>query len=118
MAMLRHRAAVASRVRTVLVYSSRSFEEIIYREELERLAGANDGLRVVHTLTRSQPEGWTGLSRRVDRAMLADVGFPPGASPHVFICGPGGLVESAGQLLIELGHDASRIKTERFGPSS
>jgi ferredoxin-NADP reductase len=118
MAMLRHRAAVASRVPALLVYSSRSFDEIIYRDELARLAGAGDGLRVVHTLTRSQPPGWAGLARRVDRAMLADFGFPPGESPHAFICGPSGLVESAGQLLVELGHDATRIKTERFGPSS
>jgi ferredoxin-NADP reductase len=109
---------VASRVPALLVYSSRSFDEIIYRDELARLAGAGDGLRVVHTLTRSQPPGWSGLARRVDRAMLADFGFPPGESPHAFICGPSGLVESAGQLLVELGHDATRIKTERFGPSS
>jgi ferredoxin-NADP reductase len=49
--------------------------------------------------------------------MLADVGFPPSDRPRVFICGPTGLVESAGQVLVELGHDADRIKTERFGPS-
>ena len=118
MAMLRHRAAAASRASAALVYSSRSFEDIIYREELARMAGANDGLRVVHTLTRSQPPRWTGLARRIDRAMLADAGFPPAASPHCFICGPSGFVESAGQLLVELGHDAARIKTERFGPSA
>jgi ferredoxin-NADP reductase len=118
MAMLRHRAAASSRVPAVLVYSSRSFEEIIYRDELTRLVAAGDGLRVVQTLTRSQPPAWTGFSRRVDRAMLADVGIPPESRPHVFICGPTGLVESAGQLLIELGHDAGRIKTERFGPSA
>ena len=38
MAMLRHRAAVGSRVPTHLLYSSRTFEDIIYREELDRLA--------------------------------------------------------------------------------
>lgn len=117
MAMLRHRAAVRSRVPAVLLYSSRTLEDVIYREELSLLAGKGDGLRVVHTLTRSQPSGWTGGLRRVDRGMLADVGFPPSDRPRVFICGPTGLVESAGQVLVELGHDADRIKTERFGPS-
>ena len=116
MAMLRHRAALGSTLPTVLLYSSRSLEDVIYREELERLA-AGDRLTVVHTLTRAQPPGWTGLSRRIDRAMLDEVGFPAQARPHVFICGPTGLVESAGQHLLDLGYDPSSIKTERFGPS-
>jgi len=116
MAMLRHRAALGSTLPTVLLYSSRSLEDVIYREELERLA-AGDGLTVVHTLTRAQPPGWTGLSRRIDRAMLEEVGFKAQARPHVFICGPTGLVESAGQHLLDLGYDPSSIKTERFGPS-
>ncbi len=118
MAMLRHRAAAGSSVPAVLLYSSRTLEDVIYREELERLAAAGDGLTVVHTLTRTQPSGWRGLARRIDRAMLAEVGFPPAVRPRVFICGPTGLVESAGQILLDLGHEPAAIKTERFGPSS
>jgi len=117
MAMLRHRAAVSCSVPAVLLYSSRSFPDVIYREELERLAARGDGLRVVHTLTRARASGWTGSARRIDRAMLAEAGFPPSARPQVFICGPTGLVESAGQHLLDLGYDPSSIKTERFGPS-
>ena len=37
MAMLRHRAAMGSTVPTRLLYSSRSFEDMIYRDELDRL---------------------------------------------------------------------------------
>jgi ferredoxin-NADP reductase len=117
MAMLRHRAAARSRVPAVLLYSSRAAEEIIYRDELDRLAAANDGLRVVHTLTRSRPPAWPGYSRRIDRAMLAGVGFRPSERPLVYVCGPSGLVEATGGMLLELGHDAERIRTERFGPS-
>ena len=118
MSMLRHRAAAASRVPAVLLYSSRSLGDVIYREELERLAANGDGMTVVHTLTRTRPSGWSGLSRRIDRAMLAEVGFSPSARPQIFICGPTSLVESAGQLLLELGHETGGIKTERFGPTS
>ena len=117
MAMLRHRAAVGSTVPAVLLYSSRTIEDVIYREELLRLAEKGDGLTVVHTLTRARPAGWTGGSRRIDRAMLAGVGFPSSARPQIFICGPTSLVESAGQLLLDLGHEPSLIKTERFGPT-
>jgi ferredoxin-NADP reductase len=35
----------------------------------------------------------------------------------VYVCGPTALVEAVVSTLVELGHDASRIKTERFGPS-
>jgi ferredoxin-NADP reductase len=118
MAMLRHRAAVRNRVKATLLYSSRRLTEVIYREELERLAAGGDGVRVVHTLTREQPPGWTGLARRIDRTMLEDVGFNARERPQVFICGPAGLVEMAGQLLVELGHAPELVKTERFGPSS
>jgi ferredoxin-NADP reductase len=118
MAMLRHRVAVRSRVKATLLYSSRRLADVIYREELEQLAAGGDGLRVVHTLTREQPPGWTGLARRIDRTMLEDVGFAARERPQVFTCGPAGLVEMAGQLLVELGHEPELVKTERFGPSS
>src|SRR5689334_9558416 len=68
MAMLRHRAAAGASVPARLLYSSRTFEDVIYREELERLA-KTDALEVFHTLTRSQPNGWSGYARRIDQAM-------------------------------------------------
>jgi ferredoxin-NADP reductase len=117
MAMLRHRAAANSNVPATLLYSSRGFGDIIYREELERLSFMNDGLKVVHTLTRQRPAGWTGPARRIDRAMLESEGFPPAAKPRIFICGPTQLVEAASQIMLDLGHEASLIKTERFGPT-
>jgi ferredoxin-NADP reductase len=117
MAMLRHRAAVKSQALTTLLYSSRSEADIIYRAELMRLAGQGDGLTVVHTLTRQQPAGWSGLMRRIDRAMLRDIGFAPALKPRIFICGPTPLVEAAARDLRDLGHPAQLIKTERFGPT-
>jgi ferredoxin-NADP reductase len=117
MAMLRHRALAGSRVPALLLYSSRTLADVIYREELARLEAAGDGLRVVHTLTRERPPGWSGYTRRIDHAMIEEVGFPAEAAPQAFICGPNGLVESVGERLVALGHAPERIKTERFGPS-
>ena len=113
MAMIRARAAAGSDVDTRLLFSSRSWEDVIYREELERLGG--DGLTVVHTLTRSQPPGWTGYARRVDAEMLAEVGPSPAEVPTVYICGPTPFVEAAAEVLVQLGHEPHRVKTERFG---
>jgi ferredoxin-NADP reductase len=115
MAMVRHRAAEGSDVPTVLLVSSRGWEDVIYRAELERLNGG--GLEVVHTLTRSQPPGWDGYSRRVDASMLREVGPPPEGRPQVYVCGPTPFVEAVATALVELGHEPARIKTERFGPT-
>jgi ferredoxin-NADP reductase len=115
MAMIRHRAAVGSDVPTRLLYSSRSYEEIIYREELEKLASEDGALEVFHALTRSRPEGLAGYGRRVDAEMLEEVGWPPERRPLAFVCGPTPFVEGVADALVGLGHDPARLKTERFG---
>jgi ferredoxin-NADP reductase len=117
MAMLRHRAARASAVPTRLLYSSRSLDDVIYRNELDRLAAGGSGLEVAYTLTRAQPPQWSGFRRRIDAAMLADVAWPPEQRPLIFVCGPTPLVESVASSLVQLGHEPARIKTERFGPT-
>jgi ferredoxin-NADP reductase len=116
MAMLRHRATSGSRVPARLLFSSRTLEDVIYREELEQLAAAGDGLTVTHTLTRVQPPGWPSYDRRIDAAMLKEVGWPPEARPLVYVCGPTRLVEAVADDLVALGHDPLRVKTARFGP--
>jgi ferredoxin-NADP reductase len=115
MAMIRHRAAVSSDVPTRLLYSSRSYEEIIYREELEKLVARDGSLEVIHTLTRSEPEGWSGYDRRIDAEMLREVAWAPGENPLAFVCGPTLLVEAVAEALVGLGHGPARVKTERFG---
>jgi ferredoxin-NADP reductase len=115
MAMIRLRTATGSDADTRLLFSSRGWEDVIYRDELERLN--SEGLRVVHTLTRSQPPGWTGYARRVDAEMLAEVGPGPAERPRVYVCGPTPFVEAVAEALVQLGHDPQAIKTERFGPT-
>jgi ferredoxin-NADP reductase len=116
-AMLRHRARRKVGVPALLLYSSRSPEEVIYREELDTMARNDSNLRIVNTLTRGQRDGWTGYHGRIDKAMLAETGFAPEQNPKIFICGPTPLVEDASRFLVELGHPFPTIKTERFGPT-
>ena len=117
MSMLRHRDAAGADVGAKLLYSSRSWEDVIYRDELERLASVTDGPEVVHTLTRSQPQGWTGYSRRVDVPMLTEIAWPASSVPAAFVCGPTPFVESVAAALVVLGYPATSVKTERFGPT-
>jgi ferredoxin-NADP reductase len=96
-----------------LLYSSRTFQDIIYREELERRA--NGGVEVFHTLTREQPEGWSGYARRIDDQILREVAWTAEERPHVFVCGSTRFVDAAADGLLRLGYDAQWVKTERFG---
>jgi ferredoxin-NADP reductase len=114
--MLRHRVESGSSVPARLVYSARALPEVIYRDELAQLA-AHDGVDVRFTLTREWPDGWTGYRRRIDKELLAEVAWPNDLRPLTYVCGPTAFVESAANILVQMGHDPSRIRTERFGPT-
>jgi ferredoxin-NADP reductase len=116
MSILRYRQASDSNVPVTILYSARSWEDVIYRDELERLGG-DDAVDVAYTLTRSQPPKWTGFARRIDAAMLRDVGATSRPDTHAYVCGPTPLVESVATDLVALGYPAARVKTERFGPT-
>ena len=117
MAMIRHRRAAGNDVPVRLLFSSRSYEDIIFREELERLAAGDETLEIIHTLTRSAPPGWEGYDRRIDEEMLGEVAFSSEERPLAFVCGPTPLVEAVATALVGLGHNPARVKTERFGPT-
>jgi ferredoxin-NADP reductase len=117
MAMLRHRDRSNFRASASLLYSSRSLEEVVYRDELDTMARRDPTFRVAITLTRRQPRGWSGYCRRIDSAMIADVCPPPAKKPIVFVCGPTLFVENVSKHLVALRHDPPTIKTERFGPT-
>jgi ferredoxin-NADP reductase len=117
MAMVRHRKTAGSETPVRLLYSSRSYAEIIFREELESISAGDERLEVIHTLTRSQPEDWPGYDRRIDGEMLREVAYQPEERPLAFVCGPTPLVETVATALVGLGHDPERVKTERFGPT-
>jgi ferredoxin-NADP reductase len=111
-AIVRHRRLSGSDVPARLLYSSRSVEDVIYRAELD---APDEGLEVVHTLTRARPPDWPGYTRRVDSEMLREVAWPAADAPLAVVCGPTSFVETVASGLVELGYAAGRVKTERFG---
>ena len=111
-AIVRERSRTGSSVPVRLLYSSRSWEDVIYSSELDL---PPDGVEVIHTLTRSQPRLWQGYARRVDKQMLAEVAWPTADRPLAYVCGPTSFVESVAAGLVGLGYPAGRVKTERFG---
>ena len=117
MAMIRHRVAVGSSVRTRLLYSCRTREDIIYRDELDRLKERMDGFDCVYTLTREKPANWPGYTRRIDPDMLLEVAEPLGPSVSSYVCGPTALVEAVAEALVANGMSPADVRTERFGPT-
>jgi ferredoxin-NADP reductase len=116
-AILYHRAALRSAVPVRLLYSERTLADVIYREELIGVEADHQGADIRLTLTREQPAAWHGHVGRIDRALLEEVAWAPSERPLTYVCGPTGLVEAVASTLVELGHEPSRIKTERFGPT-
>jgi ferredoxin-NADP reductase len=117
MAMIRTRAWVGSRVPFRLVYSARDPDSLIYGEELAQRVRDDQGLDVTIVYTRQTPTGWDRPPGRVNAQILAEAGWPVSFEPACFVCGPTGFVEAAANLLVEAGHAATRIRTERFGPT-
>ena len=117
MAMIRHRHAASNQVPVRLLYSSRSPEDAIYRDELDSMSSSDAAFEVIHTFTRSQPPGWRGYRRRVDVDMLREVAWPKSQEALAYICGPTLFVESVADGLVSLGYPSERVRTERFGPT-
>jgi ferredoxin-NADP reductase len=111
-AILRRRQRSGSAVPARLLYSSRSIQDVIYRNELDQYPG---NAEVWYTLTRRQPPGWGGFAGRVDDVMLARIAWPASQRPLAFICGPTPFVEAVAELLVARHYPESRVKTERFG---
>jgi ferredoxin-NADP reductase len=116
MAMLRHHHAQDSTVDARLLLSARAWDDVLYRDELAAI-GENAVVQAHYTLTRGQPEDWTGFRGRVDAAMLTEVGPTPDERPRIYVCGPTAFVEHTADLLIDLGHPPQAIRAERFGPT-
>jgi ferredoxin-NADP reductase len=117
MSILRHRDKRLGRPPALLIYSARTWVDLVYRDELEAIVRRDSSFRLVYALTRQQPEDWTGHRGRITKGLLSANAFPPARNPAIYVCGPTTFVETAANLLVELGFDPLSIKTERFGPS-
>jgi ferredoxin-NADP reductase len=118
MAMVRARATAGARQPFRLLYSVRTPEDVLYADELRRRVRDDAGLDVHYVYTRKTPGGWPSPPKRIDVAALNTYGWPPDFQPDCYVCGPTTFVETAADILVALGHDPRRIRTERFGGTS
>jgi len=112
MSMLRTLADRGDQRPALLMYGSRDWESITFREELEALTSRLD-LQIVHVL--SQPASdWTGETGFIDAAMFKRYLPPPYASHEYFICGPDVMMDAIEKVLSELGVPLSKYHSERY----
>ena len=115
-AMLRHWVAARPPVEVRLLHSARSLDEVMYLDELMRLA-AFEEVDVRIALTRAWPDRWRGHRGHIDRDFLEDAAWPPEDQPRIYVCGPTAFVEATAEALVDNGQRPDAIKTERFGPT-
>ncbi|HET7715454.1 MAG TPA: FAD-binding oxidoreductase [Bauldia sp.] len=118
MSMLRERQRSQSEARFVLIYSARTFADVIFRDELMRYSADNTGFSLILTLTREDAPMPGIRSGRIDRGVIEDALSLLGEKPRLsFICGATAFVEVASMFLVEEGVPPGRIRTERYGGS-
>jgi ferredoxin-NADP reductase len=115
MAMIRARGDVRGRQPFRLIYSVRTPDDVLYADELRRRMRDDPGLDVHFAYTRKASDGWPEPPARIGVATLNTHGWPPDFAPDIFVCGPTPFVETAADILVALGHDPKKIRTERFG---
>jgi ferredoxin-NADP reductase len=104
MSMLRHKRRTMPEIDMRLVYSVRQADDVIYAGEL--------GDEAILTYTREAPEGWSGHTGRIDADMLRG---PAEGARLAFVCGSNGFVETASELLLDVGMEPGAVRTERYG---
>jgi ferredoxin-NADP reductase len=118
MCMLRHRRLSGSAAPTALLYSVRTRQDIIYRDELAALAEGDPHFTLRVTLTRDSGSGWSGAVGRIDLPVVRSALARLGGQVDSFVCGGDAFVEAASELLVQAGQPGDAIRTERFGGMS
>jgi ferredoxin-NADP reductase len=115
--LVRARQLAVSTAPFRLLYSVRSPDQVYYASELTSLADRHVGVEVSYAYTRAVPARWPARPRRLDATAIAAASWPAELAPACYVCGPTAFVETVADILVSFGHDPSRVKTERFGPT-
>ena len=116
MSILRYRAAVGGEIRAVLLYGSRTWDDVIFREELIAREAADADFTLLLSLSRDTARRPQDASRRIDAQLLTVTLERLGAEPRLtFVCGSDAFVEAVTGHLLDLGLNPKTVRTERFG---
>jgi ferredoxin-NADP reductase len=116
MAMVRYRAIAASETMALLVYSSRTWKELIFRDELVTVRASEPNFELVVTTTREPRRRPHDFDRRLDRSLLREILTRWNQAPrHVYVCGSNAFVEAVTSALVLEALPPQIIRAERYG---
>ena len=110
MSIVRHVDESAPDVPLTLLYTAKTPDELLFRDELEAIAARNSAIRCHFSVTRPEGAAWTGRAGRIDRGMAEDAGVDAGAL--FYICGPPPMIGDMARLARGLGADEGRVRYE------
>jgi ferredoxin-NADP reductase len=114
--MLRHREAAAPDTAALLVYSARTWGDLVYRDELLAAQARQSHFDLVLTTTREPRHRPEDFERRLDRVLLRAILNRWRETPrHVYVCGSDAFVESVTSDLVSEAIPAPSIRAERYG---
>jgi ferredoxin-NADP reductase len=115
LAIARQRAQTAADTEALLIYSARTWDDLVYREELESMT-ADTHFRLALTTTREEKRRASDYDRRLDRGLLASLLTQwPHRPRRVYVCGANAFVETVTAALVAAGIPAPYIRAERYG---
>jgi ferredoxin-NADP reductase len=116
MSMIRHRADQGSDASMLLLLSARTWDDLLYRDEILELAARQDGFDAIFTITRESTPRDGHYRRRLDPPMVIDLLARLPESPKtVFVCGSNRFAEAGAQAALAAGIPRAAIRIERYG---
>lgn len=112
MAMTRTLHDLSQAADVVFVHFARTPDDIVFRAELDAIAQAHSGIRLVHVVENNDGS-WAGLRGRVSHALLTAV-VPDLAGRETFVCGPAPFMSAAREALSSLGLAPEHYHQESF----
>ena len=116
MSMIRHRAERGSNAPMLLLLSARTWNDLLYRDEILALAAKRDGFDAIFTITRESTPRDGHYRRRLDSPMIAQLlALLPEPPRIVYICGSNRFAEAGAQAALAAGVPRAVIRIERYG---
>lgn len=114
--MARDRAQAAREVPALLVHSARTWDDVIFRDELVAMDDAREGLTLAIATTRGPRGRPQDREGRLDASSLAAIVREWGHGPRLaYVCGGDAFVEAMARALVASGMPAAAVRTERYG---
>ncbi|MBX3580901.1 MAG: ferredoxin reductase [Rhizobiaceae bacterium] len=114
--MARHKLLSGLDTPVLLLFSARTHQDLLFRDELAEIVDRRIGFDLLATLTRDADPPAGVRKGRIDAAMIAEaIGRLPSALHRVYVCGSNPFVENAAQLVVDAGVPPGLVATERYG---